>query len=327
MRISERIIARGKTFVLALHRILPAAENADSYNPHIVLTPEALKESIIALRELGRIVPLHEALEGICTGRRSQATLFALTFDDGWEDNFRCAFPILAQLAVPATIFLATEYIGTRKLLPEERWWQIWTQAETAGRLGDLKKLTMERDLGIVPEQCSHRYIHELLKNVPLNQKLEWLTRLEERLATTLPGRSRFMTWEQVRDMHRAGIQFGSHTRSHCVLPVETVAIRSRQLLESKARIEQELGAGVAHFAYPNGRFDGSAMQSVRECGYTAAFTTVSATANGLIDSMAVPRVSLDDFVVNDGSKRFSAACLRLHLLRAAVGGNGVREY
>jgi peptidoglycan/xylan/chitin deacetylase (PgdA/CDA1 family) len=47
---------------------------------------------------------------------------FAVTFDDGYENNYFNAWPILQELNVPATIFLATRYLDSDKPFPFDEW-------------------------------------------------------------------------------------------------------------------------------------------------------------------------------------------------------------
>jgi peptidoglycan/xylan/chitin deacetylase (PgdA/CDA1 family) len=57
------------------------------------------------------VVPLDDLVERLGTGAGAGG-LAAVTFDDGYEDNCLCAFPILSRMGLPATIFLATDYVG-----------------------------------------------------------------------------------------------------------------------------------------------------------------------------------------------------------------------
>jgi peptidoglycan/xylan/chitin deacetylase (PgdA/CDA1 family) len=75
-----------------------------------------------------------------------------------------------------------------------------------------------------------------------------------ERLPT-FEGRP-MLSWPEIREMQRAGIDFGAHTLTHpdlTRLSAERVAI---EMAASKARIENELGTPVTSFAYPFGRYD-----------------------------------------------------------------------
>ena len=59
------------------------------------------------------------------------------------------------------------------------------------------------------------------------------------------------LTWPEVRELHRAGIEFGAHTVNHPVLYDLSLADIERELVTSKAQIEAELASEVASFAYP----------------------------------------------------------------------------
>src|SRR5262249_8960434 len=156
-----------------------------------------------------------------------------LTFDDGWEDNYRCAFPILKARNIPATIFLVTGAIGTNKMLPEERLWRLWKMTERVGDTGVIRK-RLEPLTGVLD---GYQQIHQALKRVSFANKDEVLTDLE-RIYEVPQAKRRFMTWEEIREMGAHGITFGAHTISHAVLTAESPEEARRQLAESRTEVE-----------------------------------------------------------------------------------------
>ena len=62
-----------------------------------------------------RVLPLTDLVEQLRRGGLPRNAL-AITFDDGYRDNLTHAAPILARLGLPATIFLATGFIGTAEV-------------------------------------------------------------------------------------------------------------------------------------------------------------------------------------------------------------------
>jgi peptidoglycan/xylan/chitin deacetylase (PgdA/CDA1 family) len=59
------------------------------------------------------------------------------------------------------------------------------------------------------------------------------------------------MNWDEVRELHNAGVMFGSHTVSHPLLRVLPEPELEREICESKGKIEDELGSSIDSFAYP----------------------------------------------------------------------------
>lgn len=78
----------------------------------------------------------------------------------------------------------------------------------------------------------------------------------------------------ELRDMHAAGMEIGSHTVSHIRLPSLDDEALSRELTASRASLEEMLGSPVSSFAYPYGAWDARCAAAVREAGYAAACTT-----------------------------------------------------
>jgi peptidoglycan/xylan/chitin deacetylase (PgdA/CDA1 family) len=61
------------------------------------------------------------------------------------------------------------------------------------------------------------------------------------------------MTWEQVRQLQRAGMEIGAHTVNHVILTRESRRARRNEIVESVARIQVKTGTTDVPFAYPNG--------------------------------------------------------------------------
>ena len=81
------------------------------------------------------------------------------------------------------------------------------------------------------------------------------------------------LTLEQIREMQRAGVEFGSHSLTHPRLPGLTNEQLRREVTDSKRKLEDILGAEVVSFAYPFGAVNDRVRSAVAEAGYRLAFT------------------------------------------------------
>lgn len=83
-----------------------------------------------------------------------------------------------------------------------------------------------------------------------------------------------FLTLDQIGEMQQAGIDFGSHSKTHPYLPEIPVLKQEEEIKESKKILEKRLGWPVEYFVYPVGGFSEGIKTFVKEAGYKAAFTT-----------------------------------------------------
>jgi peptidoglycan/xylan/chitin deacetylase (PgdA/CDA1 family) len=117
-----------------------------------------------------------------------------------------------------------------------------------------------------------------------------WVGKSDDWDVRLLGRRRRMMEWSEIKERAAAGIEFGSHSLSHCDLTIASKSRLERELADSKAIIEDQLGQPVRHFAYPFGRQNQRVRVAAARAGYECAFATGRGEAD---DSMAIPRLML----------------------------------
>lgn len=204
----------------------------------------------------------------------------AVTFDDGYRDNFTYALPILKKLGIPATIFLATGCIESGEI----PWYD---QVRLAFKLTVQPRLS----LGALGGPCAS--LETDARRVEASERtLAWLRSLDESgrrrglaevfrelaVPAGLNLRNTMLRWEDIRLMAKQGISFGAHTVTHPVLAGLSVQRLQEEIGGSKRAVEARLQLPVRHFAYPFGKhadFSPQAKRVVQEAGFQTAATTV----------------------------------------------------
>ena len=89
---------------------------------------------------------------------------------------------------------------------------------------------------------------------------------------------NRTMSWDEVRELARAGMEVGSHGLTHRLLAGLRPDEQAKEITESRAVLEAQLGGRVDAFSYPSGGgadFDGVSASLVERAGYACACTTI----------------------------------------------------
>ncbi len=120
--LSRVLGSRGNGFgILMYHRVI--GRTAGMSNPTYNVEPRRFRAQLAGLLRRGYAAwPLRLVLEQMKRGEPVPRNVFVVTFDDGYENVFRHAFPILLELKVPATVFLATAYLGRDEPFPFDDW-------------------------------------------------------------------------------------------------------------------------------------------------------------------------------------------------------------
>ena len=184
----DGVLLRNAAVIVAFHRVQDTVDADDG----LTVSVRMFELHCRFFRRHFQVVPLLDIVKKLENGQPLGREL-AITFDDGYRDNFEHAAPILEKLSLPATFFVVTQWMGT-EVVP---WWD------------------------------------------------------EERGA-----RHPWMTWDQLRTLHRKGFDVGAHTRTHADLGMISGAQAQGEILGARRELEKEMGAPAELFAYPYGRAD-----------------------------------------------------------------------
>lgn len=88
---------------------------------------------------------------------------------------------------------------------------------------------------------------------------------------------NRLLTWDQIREMEKNGIEFGAHTVNHADLARIPPDQAAAEIIRCKQTLEKELGHPVISFAYPYGHYNDTIKSEVAKAGFKVAVTTIVA--------------------------------------------------
>jgi len=107
--------------ILMYHRCVEAPKGVST--PSVNVTPRRLRKQLRGLLDRGFVAwTLRQALAAYEQSRPIPENVFVVTFDDGYENNLLYALPVLEELNVPATFFIATAYLDSDQPYPFDNW-------------------------------------------------------------------------------------------------------------------------------------------------------------------------------------------------------------
>ena len=265
-------------WVLMYHRILPADDGRSAAEePGMCVTPEVFAMHLAQLRRYFTPMRLADWVAKCRQGETLPARACAVTFDDGWRDNFEYALPLLAQAQVPATLFAVAEKIGT----DFQFWPNIVSHLLLQGKLlqlaehpifHSLKEALPSLAVGVNRERLALAI--GFLKRFTDQDILNALSHLNwQGLVAPVPPA--LMNWSELKQMQDSGwVDIGSHTCTHRRLTTALDETELRfEIQHSRTLLQERLVRPVNLFCFPNGDYSPAALQMVEQT-YDAAVTT-----------------------------------------------------
>ena len=271
----------------------------DYVQESLVVSPETFDRQVAFLARRHRIVGVAEIAEAVSEGRLVDHRSVAITFDDGYEDNYRFALPVLLRHGATAAFYVTTGAIGDREVL-----WPV--KVRHAVRRSDRAALELSFvDRGPVDlstadaREAAVRFLTGIVKRLPAGEADEALGEIIEACGAPPGVRDRriIMNEGEIREVRDAGMTVGAHTVNHYNLPSLESSDVETEIGASKGDLETSLGADVLHFAYPDGRTgrhcDGRVARIVAEQGFRSAVTSIAGPASRRGSPYGIPRLGV----------------------------------
>ena len=278
--------ARGRLTILLFHRV---HARPDALFPND-MNAQSFRELMQWVRDGFAVLPLEEAAAALRRGALP-ARACAITFDDGYADNAMVALPILRELGLHATFFVATAFLEGGRMFNDT---VIEVVRRAQGAELDLSPMGFGRHpiASMQQRRAAIELIVAQLKYLPQGERQ---TRVDAMAAQSvgLPD-DLMMTRAQLRGLAAAGMGVGGHTMTHPILARLDEDSARREIAEGREALEGIVRQPVRLFAYPNGKPDidytAVHVRMAKDLGFAAAVSTALGAARAGDSLYELPR-------------------------------------
>ncbi len=287
-----------RAIILMYHRV-----DEPTCDPwQLSVSPAHFEQQLRQLRQNWRPTSLAELVQDIKSGTVRKRSV-ALTFDDGYLDNFIHAKPLLEKYGIPATFFVTTKnyerqlsfwwdelqtLILETPHLPERLTLSIATESFTfeIGPESTLTPSLLEKhktwlaaeDISAPTLRCQLYYdVWRRLRPLPDDEQQNILAVIRQwaNLSANLNGSPVRMESHQLQSLASHSLfSIGAHTVTHPALAEHPAQMQLGEIRESRQSLEKMLGCSVKFFAYPYGSYNSDSVTIVKEENFEAAVTT-----------------------------------------------------
>lgn len=290
---------RGYGAILCYHRVLPDELGTGQPDPNssLVVSVSRFDEQMRHLSEAYEVVCMDRMVEHVHRAERN--FVVAVTFDDGYKDNYLYAYPILRKYGIPATVYVITRFMdGDTSMW----WYELWERIVADGDFtlafrGETRR--WRTDTSREKINC----FDEVKKVLLGSNKEDYLQLLSQISAGSRPKEysDDCLTADEIRCLDSDDlITIGAHTHGHFGLASLSDAEVHDEMLRSKRVLEEMLSHDVLHMAYPYGEPSVAGEREFRiatECGFASAVTTRHGSVGASGRLHCLPRFSIGNHV------------------------------
>lgn len=298
LKLCERRMRTSLT-ILMYHRVLPEHECRNYPLESLVVPDQAFEEQVNWLQHHCRVLPVREALLAFNSAGNaaSRRPIVALTFDDGYLDNYNAVAPMLERRDMRATFFVTTGFVAKGGPLWFDQAAHVWKHLSAPVRRDMIHLFQQERLFPQsinVPDAPDVPWWMQQLKQLPFVVRQKCILAAAENAAHDLNyDLFQPMQPEHLRKLAKVGHEIAGHTVNHPILTQLDDRRILHELAHSRATLQNWTDDSIQGLCYPNGNFNSRVLRLATQLGYRYACTTRPGV-NGINSSpMQLKRVAI----------------------------------
>ena len=293
--VMSRVKAQGIS--LMYHEVLSDDESLPAWT---VVTQSCFRKQLIFLKKYFDIVTIDEALQRTYGHGQFRKPHIVLTFDDGYKGNYTTVLPIIEELAVPVTVYVASHAIENNQVYWYDRIINLFSSDQplsidlTHYNLGKYKLnfFKSEKDRWAVWQVL----LQDLKNLVPAERDMA-VKEICDLPSNSLLNKLELMTVPEVKDLASSEfVTIGGHSHCHNILTQLSETEINKSLQENRQLLEQWTSDEIRHFSYPDGIINNTVIELVKKNGFVSAVTTEDGYWNGGMNPFLLPRIAVGRF-------------------------------
>lgn len=297
-----------KGVILMYHEVLPDSNDIDAWT---VVKESEFRKQMTFLKQNFSILTMDQVCEEKGEGDKPYAVV---TFDDGYRGNFTTVLPIIEEMKIPITVYVATD-----ALIKQGKFWYDWVIEIFLHQ--DVKEVNLvsfglQKYMFPSSQSIGRRWekVQQLLtdlKTLDPTKRDIVVTWVRDKFKD-LKGLDQLnlMSHEQVAKLSQSPfVTIGGHSHCHNLLTQLSDSKVGESVSTNKALLESWTGKEVNHFAYPNGNYNESVISLISDAGFKSAVTTVKNPTSNRDNQYLLPRLGVGRF---DSLRRFSSQLVDL---------------
>lgn len=298
----------------------------------LAVHPNHFHQQLDYLKKNFRVVSISDLNTSIAKRTLKPKTI-AITFDDGFLDNYTNAAPLLDWHELPATFYVATTAIKEQKTY----WWdqlqEILFETEVLPETFEMNVNGQPIQFDLRPDRVLTRRVVNQIRiwnySLPVaNQRIGLFLLLWQRIKPLRhelqnkiiqeirhwasvkeegANEGRAMTVYEMQMLSQNPLfSIGAHSVHHAMLAEQDTTDQAFEVTESKRQIERWLDKPVKGFAYPYGNYNAVTQTLLKEAGFEYAVSTESKLVTEQDDRYALPRVQVKNWCVYEFASRIN---------------------
>jgi len=264
--------------VLLYHRIVKDRAWDTVLQPELFIKSSEFEKQIDFISSICRPISLSEMSERIAMSVKADDLYVAVTFDDGYADNYLLGNQVLCKYGTKATIFVCPGFIENKRLIPY--WDEVMFYASKLNKCLDFRDQFGSRyKFELSTPEHKKRFISSVCRSIYRTPNISEsiLCKIRAAAGEDAPSRNDFFSWELLNKAVRSGnYEIGCHSMTHSV-PNMLKNNWEYEVVSSKSLLEKRLHIPVDLFSYPFGggtgiETDENIKNVVKNAGFRCAF-------------------------------------------------------